>query len=412
MANQIVTPKTGLTDSFLKSLKPQLIRVELSDNKSQGLRIRLAPTGRISFVWYYRCKHTSKNKVLTLGKYGDESDCMTLKQARDALEIAKAKHEAGELGSTSRKVPVTVSDLCEEFYNVRILPHLRRPEAVKICLDNDIVPSMGNSKLIALRVGSLNKCIDAVVRRGSPVQAGHVLATLKQLFKFAEGRGYIDHSPAYALEPKMFGIPKNEGRERYLELSEIKLVWDAIDSPTKMSLPVRYALKALLLTGVRTGELMKAEWAHIDFDKKEWFIPKENTKTLEEWTVPLTQMVIDLLKKLQGIDDKYVFAGQKGALTDKVLGRALRRLFESEVLTIERCTPHDFRRTVRTHLERLGVEPHICEKCLNHSLGAINKIYNKNAYIDQRREALEKWASCVDLLVNDRDNVVLLRAVL
>lgn len=411
MAKQIVAPKTGLTDSFLKSLKPQQDRIELSDNKTPGLRIRLSIAGRITFVWYYRDKQTGKNKVITLGRYGDESDCMTLKQARDALEVAKTKHEAGELGSTSRRIPVTVSDLCEEFYRIRILPHLRRPEAVRLCLDNDIIPAIGNCKLIALRVGHLNKAIDTVVKRGSPVQARHVLAVLKQLFKFAEGRGYIDRSPAYALEPKSFGIPENVPRERYLELNEIKLVWDAIGSPdTKMSLPVRNALKVLLLTGVRTGELMKAQWSHVDFDKKEWFFPKENTKTFEAWTVPLTEMVIDLLVQLEGIDEKFIFAGLNGALTDKVLCRALKRLFEKEVLTIDRCTPHDFRRTVRTHLERLGVEPHICEKCLNHSLGAINKVYNKNAYLDQRREALGKWADCVDMLVNERENVVLLRA--
>lgn len=39
---------------------------------------------------------------------------------------------------------------------------------------------------------------------------------------------------------------------------------------------------------------MKAQWHNIDFDKKEWFIPKGDTKTLEEWTIPLTDAVIEL----------------------------------------------------------------------------------------------------------------------
>jgi integrase len=58
-------------------------------------------------------------------------------------------------------------------------------------------------------------------------------------------------------------IPK---RERYLEAQEFKLVWDAISSAPKMSLPVKNGLKILLLTGTRTGELIKAEWKHIDRD--------------------------------------------------------------------------------------------------------------------------------------------------
>ena len=78
-------------------------------------------------------------------------------------------------------------------------------------------------------------------------------------------------------------------------------------------------------------------------------------------------------------------------MTDKVLGRAMRHFFETGALGIERVRPHDFRRTVRTHLEKLNVQPHIAEKCLNHSLAAINAVYNKNTYLNERREALERW---------------------
>lgn len=80
-------------------------------------------------------------------------------------------------------------------------------------------------------------------------------------------------------------------------------------------------------TGTRTGELIKAKWEHIDLEKREWFIPKENTKTLEAWTIPLTNEVINLISELQGLDPVYVFAGKNGMMTDKVLGRAMRRFF-------------------------------------------------------------------------------------
>lgn len=102
----------------------------------------------------------------------------------------------------------------------------------------------------------------------------------------------------------------------------------------------------------------------------------------------------------------YAFAGKDGMMSDKVLGRAMRRFFESGVLTIEKVRPHDFRRTIRTHLEKnLQVAPHIAEKCLNHSLGAMNAIYNKNTYLDERREALERWTEFVMLRVNPQQNI-------
>ena len=251
-------------------------------------------------------------------------------------------------------------------------------------------------------------CVQVVVKRGAVAHAGKVTAILKQMFKFAEGRGYIDRSPAYALDKKDLGVVVTK-RDRWLKTDELKPVWNAINNAPKMTLPVKNGLKVLMLTGVRTGELIKARWENINFDKKEWLIPKEDTKTLEEWIVPLTDKVISLLQELQGADPDYVFCGKDGMLSDKVPGRAMRRLFEAEALTIERATPHDFRRTIRTHLEMLNVQPHIAEKCLNHSLGAINAVYNQNNYLIERREALERWTEFVILQVNPQQNVTSIR---
>ena len=315
------------------------------------------------------------------------------------------KHEAGDLDESKSAVPKTVSELCEVFYKDRILPHLRRPDAVLQVIEHDINPVIGNKLINTLSTVAVVHCVKCVVDRGAVAHAGKVTAILKQLFKFAEGRGYIDRSPAYALDKKDLGIvmPK---RERFLNANEFKPVWDAISNAPKTSLPVKNGLKVLMLTGLRTGELIKAKWANINFDKKALFIPKEDTKTLEAWTVPLTYEVIALIKDLQGLDPVYIFAGKNGMMTDKVLGRAMRRFFESGALTIEKVRPHDFRRTIRTHLEQLNVQPHIAEKCLNHSLGAINAVYNKNTYLDERREALERWETFFMLQVNPRQNVI------
>ncbi len=168
-------------------------------------------------------------------------------------------------------------------------------------------------------------------------------------------------------------------------------------------------LKAFITQRGRTGELMKTQWSDINFKKKEWFIPKENTKTLEQWTVPLTNEVINLFSDLQGIDPVYVFSGKTGMLSDKALARAMWRFFKLGVLTIEQVKPHDFRRTLRTHLERLNVPPHVAEKCLNHSLGSINAVYNKNTYINERREALERWEQFLMLQVNPQQNIIPIR---
>ena len=102
-------------------------------------------------------------------------------------------------------------------------------------------------------------------------------------------------------------------------------------------------------------------------------------------------------------------------LTDKAMGRAVRRLFGlkkadgTPLLDIPKFSPHDLRRTMRTHLAALRVAPHVAEKCLNHSLGRIIQIYDTGDYFDERKEALERWAQKVDLAVSPRINVSQLR---
>lgn len=405
MVAKITTPKNGLTDAFIKHLKAPDERYEIADKKTTGLRVRVGTTGKKTFVWVYKDQQTKKMKRLTLGRYGNGEDQLTLSSARKALEQAKIKHEAGELNNTMANTPKTVSELCTVFYEKRIVPHLRRPDAVKQVIDHDIIPVIGAKNISTISTVTLTKCIDIVVDRGAVSHAGKVTAILKQLFKFAEGKGYIDRSPAYSLDKKDLGIISNQ-RERWLTSDEIKIAWDGINGAPKMSLPVKNGLKVLMLTGVRSGELIKAKWENIDFDKKEWFIPKHDTKTLQEWTIPLTHEVIKLMAELQGLDSVYVFCGTKGILSDKALGRAMRRLFEQGILAIDPLRPHDFRRTIRTHLEVLNIPPHIAEKCLNHSLGAINATYNKNTYIDERREALEKWSAFVYRQVDPQDNII------
>ena len=77
---------------------------------------------------------------------------------------------------------------------------------------------------------------------------------------------------------------------------------------------------------------------------------------------------------------------------------------------VENFTIHDFRRTARTHLAALGVEPHIAERCLNHKIKGVEGIYNRHDYFEQRRIALNLWASFLENLESGNSwNVVPLR---
>src|SRR5262249_53085250 len=61
------------------------------------------------------------------------------------------------------------------------------------------------------------------------------------------------------------------------------------------------AVKILLVTCTRIGELARAEWAHLDFDRAEWLIPDANSKTGKGFAVPLPSAAVGWFKELQTI---------------------------------------------------------------------------------------------------------------
>ena len=163
--------------------------------------------------------------------------------------------------------------------------------------------------------------------------------------------------------------------------------------------------------------------AEVDTKGAIWTIPVENQKLTKDqakkakpFVVPLTPTALALLAELQVEADKLKAKGEAspwlvpsgqskdGAYTDKALGRAMRRLFQGEhpILTLPggQASPHDLRRTMRSHLGRLRVPLHVAERCLNHSLGRIVQTYDTGEYLEERREALEKWDAFLLGLLN------------
>ena len=68
-------------------------------------------------------------------------------------------------------------------------------------------------------------------------------------------------------------------------------------------------------------------------------------------------------------------------------------------------TIHDIRRTVRTGLSRLGVDETTAEIVIGHVPGIV-KVYDLHDRLDERREALTRWADYVARLMDPDCNVI------
>ncbi len=195
---------------------------------------------------------------------------------------------------------------------------------------------------------------------------------------------------------------------------EIAAFWIALDG-SRLTLIVRAGLRLLLLTGVRTGELLRARWTEFDLAGRIWVVPIEHQKlgrreraAARPWSIPLSVQALAQLERLRVMSEgsPYVMASvlaKEGRVTDKALVAGMRKLFggKAPLLTFPepRPTVHDLRRTLRTGLARLRVPRDVAERCLNHALPDIEAIYNTHDYLDDRREALARWSAHVEHLV-------------
>jgi integrase len=213
------------------------------------------------------------------------------------------------------------------------------------------------------------------------------------MFKFGIHRQIVEDSPV-----KLLFRPggKEKARQRTLSDSELAAFLKDPTACTRFE-RLEHVIKVLLLTGARRGELVAAKWSDVDYTARTWTIRAEVTKTARTRITPLSDWVVEEFRALESLANRsrYVLPSSDGreAVNAKQLTRSVAKCLKRfEKRGISAFTLHDLRRTCRTGLARLKVDPHIAERVLGHSLGKIADTYDTHAYLDEQRKALDKWA--------------------
>lgn len=411
--------KVTLTDKKLENLKPKAQVYELADAGAKGLRVRVTQTGRIQFRWIYREDIAGKTvqRVAKLGEY----PATTLAEARHKLQEEKTRRSRSRRPA---KVCASVQTLAEEFRDEELVDRKDGGTEAFRLLELHVLPEIGK---MSPRDVTPDDISDLVVKaaRKAPVRSGKVLQLTRAMFQLAVDppRKYVPMNPALGLTPKRHGIRKFKARKRWLEAEEIKAFYAALGKAPRMSEPLKLAYRLLLITAVRSGELLKAQWKDVDLDKKTWTIPPENQKVKLEkipetdpFVIPLPAQAVAIFEQLKVYAEKspWVMASSRsesGRYDDKSLGHGLRRLFALKVgdeplLDIEPFAPHDLRRTAQTHLlDTLDVDETIAERVLNHKVQGVRRHYDRGERLRQRKEALQRWADWIDRVVGGKSNV-------
>jgi integrase len=389
-----------LTIRQIDTQKPKDKAFKLSDGG--GLYLLVNPNG--ARYWRLKYRFAGKEKLLAIGVYPD----VTLAQARNRREEAKKLLGEGKdpgqerkLEKLSRQLEIENSfeAIAREWYKRRFDRwSVSYREEMMRTFEKDVFPFLGHRPIKDIKPLELLEVLSKLEDRGATEKARKVRQRCGEVWKYAVVTGRAEYNPT----PDLASALMTHEKEHYAFLTREELPdFLRILETYSGSILVKIAMRLTMLTGVRPGELRKAEWSEFDFEKQIWNIPKERMKMGRPHIVPLSNQVISLLNQLRPITSIHtlLFPGRndpKKPMSDMALTVLVRRIGYAG-----RVTGHGFRHTMSTILHEQGFNSAWIELQLAHvDKNSIRGTYNHALYLEGRMEMMQWYADYLDSLTN------------
>lgn len=349
-----------LTKRTVEALEPADKDYFVWDGELSGLGIRIFPTGRKQFVLQYRYGRTSRR--MSLGRFG----AITPDQARGlALEaMVKLRQDVDPMvEKRAKRTALTVRELADRFDEEHIAVHLKASTAKEYRrnLKLFILPAIGHLRIVDVTRADIAKYHHDWRHR--PYQANRNLEIISKMFNLAELWGLRPDGTNPRRHIKKYPEKK---RERYFSSAELQAIGRVLGEmeEERIELPSAIAaVRLLLFTGCRLGEIMTLRWDHVDLPSKLLRLPDSKTGAKE---VHLGNAAIAVLEQItSAADNPFVIEGRNpGAhLTD--LQPFWRRLRGRAGLKNARI--HDLRHTFASVAVSHGQSLPMIGKLLGHT---------------------------------------------
>ena len=395
-----------LTDTKIKSLKPKDKVYKVADRV--GLYVSVSTAGTITFRYDYRIN--GRRETLTIGKYG--ADGINLAEARERLMIARKQVSEGISPATEKRAERNKIRNADRFcvFAERYLADVQLADSTKALrvatYERDIKDTFGNRLMTEITADEIRSHCEKIKERGAPSTAIFVRDLIANVYRYAIQRGHKFANPADEIANSSIATFKK--RERVLTPREIKLFFNTLEE-TQSDFALKKAVKFILLTMVRKGELVNATWDEVDFKNKVWTIPAERMKAKRAHNVYLSEQAIDLIVAFQIYSEgsPYLLPGRinrRQPIANSSLNRVIAnciKFINKDEQRIDDFTVHDLRRTGSTLLHEMGFNSDWIEKSLAHEQQGVRAVYNKAEYAEQRKEMMQRWADQVDEWIND-----------
>lgn len=414
--------RTFRTDRQLQALKPGADWADWWDEVQPGLAVRVGPRAadgrfRRTFVMVARfgAKNASRRR---LGEYPG----MSLSEAREKAQdwrklVGKGLDPAREEMRTRRKRQTDAANTFGAVAERYISEHLgetvqtdgtttyakRRGRDDAREIRRLLVKPWRDQPVVEITPQHVKELIRPLARQ-TPAQAHLTLGHVKRIFGWLLNDD-LDHgvtqSPAAILKPRAL-IGERRVRTRVFDDGEWRAFWNATG---KLGYPMGDLYRLIAFTGVRISEASDAAWSEFNFGERLWRIPAARFKSEQEHLIPLSDAALALLSKLpEWRAGPFLFSSTGGRSPVNGFSKPkarLDKLMREHLGEFQPFVIHDVRRTVRTRLSMLRVEPQVAELVLGHARKGLARVYDLHSFLPEMTDALERWARELLLIVGE-----------
>ncbi|MGC8534813.1 MAG: tyrosine-type recombinase/integrase, partial [Rhizomicrobium sp.] len=372
-------PRMALTDRFCARVQPGPSRVDYFDLTVPGLCLRVSPKGVRTWTYIYTSPRDGRRARLTLGRYPTVSLLQARGKAQQACQQANDKTDPRDALAAQATAEITVARLAELYLEMHVRPNMRTAANFEQRLKKNVIPVIGTVRIAELHARDVNRCTDAIIARGKPVEANRIFEAIRAMLRWAVKRGDLDRSP---LEGKAKPGRESAPRDRVLTNAEITHLWGILPVALANSVDCQRIIRLALILGQRIGEIAGMRRDELDLDREVWTIPGSRVKNGSTQVVPLPRIAIEVIKDAlhdAGPNCPFVFpsptadkSGKAKPIAAHAVTTAVRRAH-----TPNKAQPrgrfnmamwkiHDLRRTVLTGMAKLGVQPIVIGAIANH----------------------------------------------
>jgi len=388
-----------LTDTEIRRSKAGEKPYRLSDGR--GLFLFVTPAGGKSWRWKYRFEGTEK--LMVLGSYPD----VPLALARDRHAEARRLLATGVDPMAQRKAAKTAEKFAVEnsfrtiaglwFDHWKVQKSAQHVDATRRRMEANIFPLLGPRPITEIEAPELVAVVKAIEERGAGDLAKRAMQNVGQIFRFAIAHGYAKRNPASEIRPADVLKPIHKTNLARIDAKELPALLRAIEIYQGTHV-TRMALKLMVLTFVRTSELIGAKWSEFDLDAARWDIPAVRMKMKDPHIVPIAAQAIEVLEMLRTLTgaSEWLFPGDRSELkpmsNNTILGALKRMGYKG------RMTGHGFRGLASTILHEQGYAHEHIELQLAHApRNAVSAAYNHALYLESRARMMQDWADFLEL---------------